>query len=137
VITPTAIFGEGGAHIRRGAVAVVGHGLHDDGDAAGAAAFIADLIIIFRVVAARLLDGAFDIILGHGFRLGGDDRGAKARIVSGVRQPSLGGDGDFAGQLGEELGALLILAPLAEHDIFELTVTGHFSPLFGWGAWGT
>ena len=34
-------------------------------------------------------------------------------------------DGDFAAQLGEELGALFVLLALAEHDVLELTMTGH------------
>src|SRR5581483_945050 len=108
-----------------GAVAVVGQGLDDDGDAAGAAAFIADLVIILGIAADRFLDGALDIVLGHGFRLGGDDGRAQAGIVGRVGHAGFGRHGDFARQLREQLGALLVLAPLAEHDVLVLTVAGH------------
>jgi hypothetical protein len=37
----------------------------------------------------------------------------------------LGRDGDFTRQLGKQLGTLFILPPLAEHDVFELGMTGH------------
>ena len=60
--------GEIGAHVGGGAVAVVGQDLDDDGDAAGAIALIADLVIGLGVAALRLLDGAVDRILRHVFR---------------------------------------------------------------------
>src|SRR5688572_15002871 len=126
----SAIFGEGGADIRRGAVAVVGQRLDDDGDAAGAEAFVAHLFIILGVAALALLDGALDHVLGHALRLGREDGGAEARIVIGIGQALLGGDRDFAAQLGEQLGALGILLALAEHDVLELGMAGH-SGLFG------
>ena len=43
--------GEIGAHVGGGAVAVVGQHLDDDGDAAGAIALVADLVIGLGVVA--------------------------------------------------------------------------------------
>ena len=46
-----AVFGEGGADIGRGAVAVVGQRLDDDGDAAGAEALVAHLFVVLRVAA--------------------------------------------------------------------------------------
>ena len=61
----------------------------------------------------------------------GQDRGAQARIVAGIGQPVLGGDGDLARQLGEQLGAHLILAPLAVHDVLELGMAGHVK---SWGS---
>src|SRR4029079_8143448 len=77
------------------------------------------------LAADRLVDGTLDIVLGHGFRLGRDDGGPQAGIVRRVGQAGFGCDGDLAGELGKELGALLILLALAEHDVLELTMTGH------------
>ena len=47
--------GEGGAHIGRGAVAVVGQRLDDQRDAARAVAFVADLFVVLGVAADALL----------------------------------------------------------------------------------
>ena len=54
--------GEVGAHVGGGAVAVVGQDLDDDGDAAGAVALVANLVIGLGIAALRLLDGAVDRI---------------------------------------------------------------------------
>ena len=51
--------------------------------------------------------------------------GAQARVHGRVGQAELGRDGDFARQLGEQLGLDLILPPLAVHDVLELGMTGH------------
>src|SRR5207244_1232707 len=45
-------------------------------------------------------------------------------------QAELGGGGDFARQLAEQLGFDLILPPLAVHDVLELRMSGH-GPLRG------
>ncbi len=116
---------EGRAHIGAGAVAVVGQRLDDQRHAAGPAAFVAHLVVVLRVAALALLDRALDIVLGHRLRLGGEDRGAQARIVVGVRQARFRRHGDLAAELGEELGALLVLLALAEHDVLELGMAGH------------
>jgi hypothetical protein len=73
----------------------------------------------------RLVDGALDVVLGHGLGLGRDDRGAQPRIVRRVRHAEPRGHRDFAAELGEQLGALLIGAPLLVHDVLELGMTGH------------
>src|SRR5207245_8876702 len=59
--------GEEGAEVGGGAVTVVGQRLDDDGDAAGAIALVADLVIVLALIAERLLDGALDIVLRHVF----------------------------------------------------------------------
>jgi hypothetical protein len=94
-----------------GAVAVVGHGLDDDGRASGAVALVADLLVVLAVVARRLVDGALDVVLGHVLGPGGQDRGAQARVHVGVGHAHLGRDGDFAGELGEQLRALRVHRP--------------------------
>src|SRR3546814_2267716 len=56
-----AVLAEGGAHLAGRAVAIVGQRLDDDGDAAGAVAFVAHLFIVGVVLAAgRTLDGPLD-----------------------------------------------------------------------------
>ena len=97
--------GEGGAHVAGGAVVVVGQRLDDHRDAARPVALVADLVVVLGVAARRLLDGALDVVLGHVLGARREDRGAQARIERRVRQAELGGTGDFAGELGEQLGA--------------------------------
>ena len=120
-----AIFGKGGADIRRGAVAVVGQRLDDDGDAAGPEALVTHLLVILGIAALAFLDGALDYVLRHALLLGGNDGGPQARIVRRIGQTLLGRNGDFSGELGEHLGPLGILLALAEHDVLELGMTGH------------
>ena len=42
-----------------------------------------------------------------------------------IGQAHLGGNNDFAGQLGEELGALLVRLAFAEHDVLGVGVAVH------------
>src|SRR6185503_9766063 len=58
-------------------------------------------------------------------RLGGDDRGAQARVEGGIGQSELGRYGDFAAELGEELSTDFVLLALAMHDVLELGMAGH------------
>ena len=65
------------ADLRRGALAVVGQCLDDDGHAAGAVALVGDGLVVVGVARAeRLVDGAFDVVVGHvgSLRLGDDGR---------------------------------------------------------------
>ena len=121
----TAGAGEVGAHRARRAVLVVGQRLDDDGDATGAVALVADLVIVLAVGAGRLLDGAVDVILRHVFRARILDGEAQAGVHLGIRQAELRGDGDFARQLGEQLGPLGVGRTLAVHDVLELGMSGH------------
>src|SRR6185369_1575441 len=104
-----ARFGEEGADVGGGAVAVVGQRLDDDGDAAGAVTLVADLVIVLALIAERLLDGALDIVLRHVLLARRDDGGAQARVHVGVGRAQLGRDGDFPRQLAEQLRLLGIL----------------------------
>jgi len=84
----------------------------DHGDAAGSVALVADFLVILPVAAQRLLDGALDIVLGHVFRLRGDNGGAQSRVHHRIGQADLGGNGDFARELAEQLGLHPVLPPL-------------------------
>ena len=120
-----AAFGEIRAHLARCPVAVVGQGLDDDGDAAWRIAFIADFGIGLGIGSRCLFDGALDIVLRHVFRAGGQDGGAQPRIHGRIGQAQFRGDGNFAGELGKELGADRILLALFMHDVFELAMSRH------------
>src|SRR3546814_3032981 len=87
--------------------------LDDDGDAAGAVAFVAHLFIVGVVLAAgRTLDGPLDVVLRHVGLARGQDGATQARILVRLRQARLGRDHDFLGQPRKLLGALLILRAL-------------------------
>ena len=120
-----ARFGEIGAHFAGGAVAVVGQRLDDDRDAAGRIALVAHLVVILALAAGRLFDGALDVVLGHVLGAGCEHGGAQARVHGRVGQAELRRHGDFARELGEDLGAHRILLALFVHDVLELTVPGH------------
>ncbi len=85
-----AMLGEIGAHGARGAVAVVGQRLHDDGHAARAIALVAGRLVGFGLAAFGLLDRPLDIVLGHVFGPGALDRQAQTCIHVGVRTAVLG-----------------------------------------------
>ena len=59
-----AVAGDGGAHLGRGAVAVVGEALDEDRDAARAVGLVGDLLVGRRVaeLAAAALDRAVDVV---------------------------------------------------------------------------
>ena len=124
-----AILAERGAHIGCGAVAVVGQRLDDHGNAAGAIALIAHFFVILRIAAARLVDRALDIVLGHRLRLGRVDREAQAGVHVRIGHAHFRCDGDFAAELGKHRGALLILRALAVHDVLEFAMACHGSLL--------
>ena len=55
------------------------------------------------------------------------ESGSVAFMFDRVGHTRLGRDGDFARQLGEQLGAGRVGAPLAVHDVLELGMAGHGS----------
>jgi len=121
-----AMLVEGGANLRGAAVAIVGERFHDDGDAARPIALVAHFLVIGRILAAgAALDRTLDGIPRH---IGGARRGqggTKAGIHVGIGQAGARRGGQFADQLGEDLGALRVLRALAMHDVLELGMTGH------------
>ncbi len=124
-----AILRESEAYVGRGAVAVVGQRLDDQRNAARTEALVADFLIGIRVAARRLVDRAFDIILGQAFLACGDHRRTQARIHVGIGHAGAGRDRDFARKLGEKHRALFVLRTLAVHDVLEFGMAGHRSLL--------
>jgi len=106
-----------GAHVRRGAVAVVGHRLDDHRHAIGAVALIADFFVFVAIARLRFLDRAVDHILRHRIRLGFFHRQPQTWVFVGVGVAHFCCDGDFFGQFGEQLGAQGVLPPLAVLDL--------------------
>src|SRR5580692_1729497 len=117
--------GEVGADIGRRAVAVVGQGLDDHGDAARTIALVANLVVVLALAADRLLYRALDRVLRHVLLAGGNDRGAQPRVHRRVGLAQFGGDGNFPRQLAEQFRFLGVLPALAMHDVLELGMSGH------------
>ncbi len=116
----TTSLGKDGSYIGGSAVTVVGKRLDDDGDAARAVAFVADLIIVLAFGTRSLLDGALDIVFRHRLGLGVLDGQTQARVHVRVGHARLGRNGDFARKLGKHFGPHGVLLALAVHDVLEL-----------------
>lgn len=88
--------GEGGADIFRGAGLIVGGGLHDEGDAAGAVALVGDFFVDDAGdFAGALLDGAVDVFGGHIGFAGLEHEGAEAGVAVGIAAAGFGGEGEI------------------------------------------
>ena len=122
-----AVLGQQVAHVGAGAVAVLGHRLDEQRDAAGAVALVHDVLDRGRVAAraGALGDRALDVVLGH--------RGV-ARLLDGQLQrrvalelaPAVArGGGDRAGELGEVLAAAGVDDRLLVLDRRPLGMAGH------------
>ncbi len=117
--------GEDRAHLARRTVAVVGQGLDDHADAASTEALVAHRLIIGATRLLALLDRPLDIVLRHVHRARRLDRASQPRIHRRVWQAELCGGRDLASELGEQLGALLVLGAFAELDVLELGMARH------------
>ena len=114
------------ADLGRGALAVIGQRLDDDGDAAGAVALVGDGLVVVRVAGAeRLVDGALDVVVGHIVRLGLGDDGGEAGVIRRVAAAALlDGDDDLLGDLGERRAALGVRRALGLLDIVPFGLSG-------------
>ena len=121
-----AVFGEGMPDLADGAIAVVGEAVDHDGDATGAVALVARLLVILAIELARAaLDRALDVVLGQALRPGLVDHEAQARIRIEVAAAHAGSDRDLTDELGEYLAPLGVLGALAELDVGPFTVASH------------
>ena len=102
------------AHVRRRAIAVVGQALDHHGHVVGRVALDGDQLHHrpVRTATRATLDGALDHIVRHGLLARRLDGHFQARVVRRVRHAGLGGDGDFAHQLGGDG------SPLVSGDLF-------------------
>src|SRR5262249_9880858 len=72
-----------------------------------------------------LLYGALDVVLWHVLGARRGHCGPEPRVHGGVRQAQLCSRGDFAAELGEKLGAFLVLGAFAELDVLEFRMASH------------
>ena len=112
-----------------GTVAVVGHGLNDHGNAAGAIALIDGGLKVIRIAGAeRLLDGALNVVVRHIGSLGLCNDCCKTGIVRGIAAAAFfHGNDHFTGDLGERLCALGVLRTFGFLYIMPLGMSGHGS----------
>ena len=99
-----AALGEVAADIGHGTGVVVRGGLYQIGDAEGAETFIDNLFEVAGLGLGGLLDGTFDVFLGHLLTLGLCDEGAETGVAGHFRTALLDGDGDFLAQFGKGFG---------------------------------
>ena len=105
----SAVLGEEVADVRGGAVLVVGEDFDEDGDSAGAVAFIVQFLVGRRAeLAGALLDGALDVVLRHVRAAGLEDRGAEAGVRGGIAAAHARGNRDFLDEFGKRLSALRV-----------------------------
>ena len=111
-----------------GAVLVVGQAVDVDRDARGAVALVGDLGVDGGVGtgAKGLVDGGLDLCVGHGDHAGTGHGGSQGGVVVGVGVAAeLGRNGDVAGELGEQRGALSVDSGLLVLSGSPLRVSGH------------
>ena len=121
-----AVLVKGVTHVARGAVAVVGHGLDYDGDAARAVALVGHGLVVIRAAGAEsLVYRALDVVVGHIRCLGlCDDRG-ETGVVGGVAAAALlDRDYHLAGNLGKGLSPLGVLRALGFLYVMPLGMSG-------------
>ena len=116
------------ADAARGTVAVVGHGLDDDGDAAGAMALVGDgLVVVAAAGRGCFFEHALDVVVRHVGGLGLGDDGGKAGVVRRVGDAAalLDGYDHFLGDLRKGSRALCVLRALGFLNVMPLGMSGH------------
>ena len=111
-----------------GPVAGVCQGRHDDGNAAGAVAFVGDgFVALAAAGAGSLLQHALNVVVGHVGRLGLGDDGGQAGVVAGINGTAalFHGDDHFLCDFGKCSGALGVLCTLGFLDIMPFGMSGH------------
>src|SRR5471030_2198593 len=115
-----------------GAHTVVGHAVDDDGRAADAVAFVADLLVGRAVLAAgAAADRAGHVILRHigvGRLVDGQ---AQARIGRDIAAAHARGDRDFLDQSGPDLAALGVRRGFFMLDVGPFAVSSHVRSSLG------
>ena len=120
-----------------GTVAVVGEAGDDQADAAVGVGFEEDF---FEGAAAEFagafLDGAVDVVGRHVDGLAFAEDGAQGDVGAGIAAAGARGDGQFLGELGEDLAALGVGGGLLVLDGCPFAVSTHWGVLSLWD-WGS
>src|SRR5690606_11316394 len=114
-----AVLAEHVPDLADGAVAVVGEGLDQHRDAAGAVALVEDLLEVAAFAAAeRPLDGALDVVQGYVVALRGRQRVLQREVDAGVTAAARAHGGlDRADVLADDLAALTVQHRLLALDL--------------------
>ena len=121
-----AILGEGVAHIRDSAHAIVRHAIDQYGCAGDTITLVTYFLVIHALqITAAALDRALDVVLGHVLLVGFIDGQTQPGIAGGIAPAESGGNGNFLDEPGENLAALGVLRGLLVLDISPLAVTSH------------
>src|SRR5262249_48030911 len=100
----------------------------EDGDAAGAVAFVADFLELLPLeLAGAALDGALDVVLGHGDFARLVDGVAKLEVHGRIAAAMTGGDDDGPAQLAPQLAALGVDGAFLVLDRRPMGMAGHGS----------
>ncbi len=121
------VFAEDVAHLGNGAVLVVGHGLDQDGHAAGAVALVGEFLVIDPLqLAGAALDGFLDVVAGHVGRPRPVDGVAQARVGFGIAAAGMrAAMVDFPDEAGKQLAALGVGGRFLMLDRTPLGMSGH------------
>ena len=116
------------ADAARGTVAVVGHGLDDDGDAAGTVALVGDgFVVVAAAGRRRFFQHALDVVVRHVRCLCLGDDGSKTGVIGRVCHAAAFFDGNdhFLRNLGKGSGTLGVLCALRFLNVMPLGMSGH------------
>ena len=115
------------ADVARGAVAVVGHGLNDDGDAARTVSFVSNRFVAVALTGGgSLFQHALDVVVRHVCCLCLGDDGSKTGVIGGVCPAALlHRDDQLFGKLGKGSGTLGVLCALRFLNVMPLGMSGH------------
>src|SRR5581483_1843329 len=121
------ILRENAAQLRRGAVAIIGRGFDDDGDASGSVALVNNFFQRGGIAAfaGAALDRALDVVVRHALTARGLDRATQTRIRVGIAAADLGRDCNFFCELAENLAALGVNRALEALYLRPFAVSGH------------
>ena len=115
-----------GADFGDGARRVVGHGVDEERDAAGAVALVRHFLVVDALELTRaLLDRALDVLLRHRAAARRVDGETEPRISGRITAAELGGHGDFANELREQRATLLVSRGLVVLDLLPFTMASH------------
>ena len=111
------------ADFGRGAVLVVGKNVDDESDGALDALVGSGNENLGLDFARALLDGAFDVVVGHLRGLGLRDESTKSGVVGGIATLRLYDDGDFFAEFREDFTFSRVRSALRALDCRPVTMT--------------